>query len=144
MHELKGKRVFIVEDDATNMAVFAVTLRSSGATIIQDYWNTQVLDKLRQNMPIDVIILDLMLRHNLNGYQVYEELQAQPDLASIPVVIVSAADPTIEIPKAQAMGFAGFIGKPIQPFSFPQQIASCMNGVPVWYSRTGSFEDGHT
>jgi CheY-like chemotaxis protein len=141
MDELKGKRVFIIEDDPTNMAVFSVTLKRSGAVVLQDFWNTDSINMLQKRLPIDVIVLDLMLRHQMNGYAIFEELRADPELSKIPVVIVSAADPGIEIPKAQARGLAGFIGKPIRPYLFPTQIASCINGNPVWYSQHGTLED---
>lgn len=137
MDELKGKRVFIVEDDATNMAVNAVTLKRSGAVVIQDFWNTGVARNLRAHLPIDVILLDLMLRHDMNGYDIYDELQTDPELASIPVIAVSAADPGIEIPRARAKGLAGFIGKPIVPRLFAKQIADCIEGQEVWFAQNG-------
>ena len=39
MLKLRGKRIFIVEDNVTNLAVFATTLRQQGASVIQDAWN---------------------------------------------------------------------------------------------------------
>jgi CheY-like chemotaxis protein len=141
MNELTGKRIFIIEDDPTNMAVFAVTLKKSGASVIQDFWNTNSANMLFNRLPIDVILLDLMLRHHMNGYDIFDELQAHPELAKIPVIVVSAADPQVEIPKARAKGMAGFIGKPIRPHLFAKQIASCIDGEPVWYAQHGLLED---
>lgn len=140
-NELSGKRVFIVEDDLMNMAVNSAALRRSGATIIQDPLNINTIGKVEIQLPIDVILLDLMLRHNMNGYDIYDALKANPRLKDIPVIAVSAADPHIEIPKAQAKGFAGFIGKPIKPHHFAAQIASCMNGEAVWYALDQTMED---
>ncbi|MFW5748286.1 MAG: response regulator [Chloroflexota bacterium] len=141
MDELKGIHVFVVEDDPTNMAVNAVTLKRSGAKVTQDMWNVGAVDKLLERMPVDVILLDLMLRHNMNGYDIFNEIKAHPDLQAIPVIAVSAADPAIEIPKAKELGFAGFIGKPIRPHLFAGQIAACIAGKPVWYARNGVLED---
>ena len=137
MDELKGKRIFIVEDDHTNMAVNAVVLKSSGATIIQDPWTDNPIEKMKKYLPIDIVLLDLMLRHNLSGYDVFDKMQADPELANIPVVLVSASEPGIEIPVAKEKGFAGFIGKPVLPRLFPQQIAACLNGESVWYAQDG-------
>lgn len=135
MDELKGKHIFIIEDDPVNMAVNAVTLKKSGAHVTQDIWNTGAVENLLAHLPVDVILLDLMLRRNLNGYDIFREIKAHPALAGIPVVAVSAADPTIEIPKSQELGLAGFIGKPIHPFLFAKQIAACIRGEAVWYAR---------
>jgi two-component system cell cycle response regulator DivK len=132
MSDLQGKRIFIVEDDVTNMAVFVVSLKRSGAVVIQDPWNSQTIDLLTRYMPIDVILLDLMLRRGENGYDIYDRIKERPDLAHIPIVAVSAADPDIEIPRARAKGFAGFIAKPISLLDFPEQVATCISGQQVW------------
>ena len=141
MSKLNGKRIFIVEDDATNMAVNAVTLKRTGAIVIQDFWNSSVADMVRKHLPIDVILLDLMLRHDLNGYNIFDELQADPELSKIPVIAVSAADPGVEIPRAKEKGLVGFIGKPIVPRLFPIQIATCIEGGNVWYAQNAYLED---
>jgi len=140
-NELVGKRIFIIEDDMMNMAVNSAALRRSGATIIQDPLNINTINKLVIQLPIDVILLDLMLRHNMNGYDIFDAIRANPALREIPVIAVSAADPHIEIPKAKVKGLSGFIGKPIKPHWFAEQIASCMRGEPVWYAQDQALED---
>lgn len=143
MNELQGKRILIVEDNMTNMVVYAAVLKQTGATVIEDYWNTDTINNLLRHLPIDIILMDLMLRFDLSGYDIYDKLQRYPELADIPVVAVSAADPGIEIPKAKEKGFRGFIGKPIRPYLFSRQIAACMNGEEVWYAQQpGSLDSG--
>lgn len=137
---LKDKRILIVEDNVMNMAVYNALLRDSGAAIIQDFWNYDTLHMIERFMPIDVILLDLMLRKGISGYDTFDQIKANPKLAGVPVIAVSAADPGIEIPKTQAKGFDGFIGKPIDPVLFPQQIADCMSGKPVWHSQIALME----
>lgn len=137
MSDLNGKRIFIVEDDAGNMAVNAVVLKSSGATVFQDPWTDDPIPMMHRHLPLDIVLLDLMLRKDMSGYDVFEQMQADPELADIPVIIVSAADPDVEIPKAKAIGVAGFIGKPVLPRLFPKQIAACIDGDNVWYSQDG-------
>jgi CheY-like chemotaxis protein len=141
MESLKDKRILIVEDNVTNMAVYNVLLRNSGATILQDFWNFDTVNMLMRYLPVDVILMDLMLRHGTTGYDIFDKLKEHPKLMHIPVVAVSASDPGIEIPRAKAKGFAGFIGKPIDPVLFPQQIAECIAGKPVWYSQNGRMEN---
>lgn len=136
---LSNRRIVIVEDNVTNMAVYAVAFRMSGAITIQDPFNTNTLDRIKLNLPVDVILLDLMLRYNMTGYEIYDELQADPDLAGIPVIAISAADPSVEIPKAKAKGFAGFISKPIDPAKLVEQVAVCINGGEVWYTYEGTM-----
>lgn len=135
MQDLQGKRIFIVEDDVVNMAVFAATLRQTSAIIVQDAWNANTIDLLVRSLPVDVILLDLMLRFKVSGYDIYDKIKADTRLCNIPIVAVSASDPEIEIPKAKQKGFTGFIGKPIDVSQFPTQIAACMEGKQIWYAQ---------
>jgi CheY-like chemotaxis protein len=129
---LKGKRVFVVEDDVVNMAITAVLLKNQGAIVIQDAWNSGTPQLLRERLPVDTILLDLMLRHGASGYDIYSQIRADPQLAGIPIVAVSASDPHVEIPRAQMLGLDGFIGKPIDLHRFGEQVLSCLNHTSVW------------
>jgi two-component system, cell cycle response regulator DivK len=114
------------------MAVYSVMLNNNGATVIQDHWNSSTIALIKRTLPIDIILLDLMLRRGVSGYDIFDAIRADPELASIPVVAVSASDPEIEIPRAKSKGFAGFIGKPISLRDFPTQVAACINGEHLW------------
>jgi CheY-like chemotaxis protein len=135
---LNNKRIVIVEDNVTNMAVYSVAFKLSGAVTIQDPYNTNTLDRIKLSLPVDAILLDLMLRYNMTGYEIFDKLKADPALADIPVIAISAADPAIEIPKAKAKGFAGFIGKPIDPAKLVEQVAACINGEEIWFTYEGT------
>jgi CheY-like chemotaxis protein len=136
METLVGKRIAVVEDNVINLAVFATTLRQQGVTVIQDAWSTDTIELLARNLPIDLIVLDIMLRHGVSGYDIFDEIKKHPKLGHIPVVAVSSLDPESEIPKAKAKGFTGFISKPISHVEFPQHILAAMNGEKVWvFSR---------
>lgn len=134
MNALQGKRILVVDDDLTNLLVYNATLGRTGATVLQDLWTTDTVTELMKKLPVDLIVLDLMLRYNLDGYDVADKIRSHKVTKDIPVVIVSAADPGIEIPKAKARGLNGFIGKPISPTLFPQQLASILDGERVWYA----------
>ncbi len=132
MNKLKGKRIFIVEDNVVNLAVFATTLRKQGAIIIQDSRNLGTVNFLSEHLPIDLILMDLMLRRGISGYDVFDDIQTHPELKDIPVVAISALDPETQIPIAQEKGFAGFISKPISIVKFSDQLLTCMSGEKIW------------
>jgi CheY-like chemotaxis protein len=83
-------------------------------------------------MPIDAILLDLMLPHGRTGFEIFDEIRTAPQLNSVPVVLVTAADASATVPIAVEKGFAGFIAKPIDYTLFPRQIAAVINGESVW------------
>jgi CheY-like chemotaxis protein len=132
---LNGKRIFYVEDDVKNRAIAQMILEQAGATVGFERWGREdTLTKLRAFLPIDLILLDLMFPNNVTGYDIFDAIQRDLTLASIPIVAISASDPTIEIPRARQKGFKGFISKPINLKQFPLQIAGYMRGENLWYT----------
>jgi CheY-like chemotaxis protein len=129
---LEGKRIFIVEDDIMNLGVFNTCLSRSGAITLQDVFGYGIIEHILESLPIDLILLDIMLRQGISGYDVYDKIRKHPALMCIPVIAVTSLDPEIEIPKAQAKGFNGFISKPINIREFPQNLAKVLTGRAVW------------
>ncbi|MFK7804658.1 MAG: response regulator [Anaerolineae bacterium] len=130
---LKNKTIFIVEDDAFNLAIIRTLLRHQGAIVPFDHWGDNTITRIQKySTKIDMILLDLMLYDGISGHDIFKLIKEQPALSDIPVVAVSAADPGIEIPKTQAAGFNGFISKPIKPQIFPKQIVALLNGKEIW------------
>jgi CheY-like chemotaxis protein len=129
---LQGKRIFVVEDDPSNLAIITTILRRYGASVPFETWGSGTVDKLRSILPIDLILLDLALPRGLTGYDVFDAIKEVPDLKDIPVVLVTAADPTIEMVKARAKGINGFISKPLSYATFGKAIAAILDGEEVW------------
>ena len=129
---LSGKRIFVVEDDPSNLAIITTILRRHGASVPFETWGTGSVETLKMCLPIDLILLDLALPRGVSGYDVYDEIRSFPELADIPVVIVTAADPGIEMPVAREKGMNGFISKPLSYSTFGKSIASILNGNQVW------------
>ena len=126
---LENRRIFIVEDDAVNIAIAAYLLRQHGATVFQDRWGDQALKVIRDALPLDLILLDIQFPRGVSGFDIFEHLRNEPDLKQIPVVAVSASG---EMNRARDMGFAGYIAKPIMPYAFPRHLTKILDGTPVW------------
>lgn len=133
---LKDRRIFIVEDNAPNRIVFQLILGKHGAFLQTEQAGEEALKRLRTLNNLDLIVLDLMLRNEISGYDILEWVRTQPQFQSVPIVAVSASDPSSAIPLAQQKGFSGFIAKPIDNELFPQQIARIIAGEAVWDSGT--------
>ena len=131
---IQGKRILYIEDDMRNRGIVQIILRQAGADIHFERAGNlhHVMMALRTYHPIDLILLDLMFPGDLTGYDVYNAIQDIDTYANIPVVVVSASDPAIEIPKSKELGLTGFISKPISMVDFPKQIEQALNGEPVW------------
>jgi len=130
---LQGKRIFYVEDDLRNRAIIQMIVEKHGAKLNFERWGKEAIGKMRAVLPLDLILLDLMLPNNVSGYDIYDQLRQDEAFAGIPVAIVSASDPSMEMAKARQLGMNGFIAKPVDMELFPRQLASLMEGQQVWY-----------
>lgn len=130
---LKNKLIFIVEDNTQNRVVFQMALGLSGARVEFERWGPGSVNRLKMLRVVDLIILDLMLYAGTSGYDLFTEIRALPYYDKVPIVAVSAAEPSIALPKTRKMGFNGFIAKPIDDELFPKQIAQILGGEEIWY-----------
>jgi CheY-like chemotaxis protein len=130
---LNGKHVFIVEDNLQNRVIFQMSLMRHGAVVEFERWGKDALFRLQNSPPLDIIVLDLMLADGYSGFDIFEAIRALPKFDAVPIVAVSAMDPSVALPKTRAKGFSGFIAKPIDNRLFPQQLAQIIEGKAVWY-----------
>lgn len=131
---LRGKRIFIVEDNLQNRVVFTMALKPHGALIEFDRWGNNTINRLGALDRVDLIILDLMLPGGVSGYDVFYIIRNAPQYSAVPIIAVSAAEPAIALPKTQQHGFDGFIAKPIDDELFPRQVATIIDGGRVWFA----------
>jgi CheY-like chemotaxis protein len=104
--------VLVVDDDAAIRESLANVLGDEGYSVITAANGVDALAKLRAQVPSRpcVILLDLMMPV-MNGQQFYAEQQLDPQLASIPVVVISA-DSNV---KQKALHFGGeYLAKPVR------------------------------
>lgn len=132
---LKDKRIFMVEDNLANKAIQTLLLEQQGATVAIERWGRRTVEVILKQLPIDLIVLDLMFPHEVTGYEVFEAIRNVPELRHIPIVAVSASNPSEAIPKTKSAGFNGFISKPVDFDRFPTQIAEIIEGQLVWQAR---------
>jgi CheY-like chemotaxis protein len=133
---LTGKNIFIVEDDSFNRVVYLMSLGMQGGAHLEfDLWGRDTISKLKRGM-WDLIILDLMLGRSVSGFQVFKEIRQLDKFDSIPIIAISASEPSVSIPKARQMGFNGFISKPVKEDWIVEQIAQVIAGDDVWYDGT--------
>ena len=126
---LVGKKIFVIEDNVINFAVIRTTLQKAQVSAPYDNWGDTTLEKMRNYpFPLDMILLDLMLADGVSGYDVFDAIKEAPEFADIPIVCVSAADPNIEVPKAKAKGFDGYIAKPIRQHNFAKKLEMVLDG----------------
>jgi CheY-like chemotaxis protein len=134
---LNNRHIFIVEDNLENRVIFQMSLIKQGAIVDFERWGRDAVRRVKASSHIDLIVLDLMLKDGKSGLDLCDEIRALPRFASIPIVAVSAMDPSVAIPNIRTRKFNGFIAKPIDSRLFPKQIYALLEGQHVWYYGEG-------
>lgn len=68
--------------------------------------------RIREARP-DLVLLDVMLPE-VSGYQILQDVRAEPDLAGVRVLMMTARGSVVERRKGLALGADGFIAKPFE------------------------------
>lgn len=116
-------RVLVVDDDPSIRRMMIAALRREGYTFIEAANGREALEQMRQVHPT-VVILDLMMPM-VSGWDVLRERSSDPDLFSIPVIVVSA-NRTAELASAVDQGICAFLPKPFDINVLTSLVRSCI------------------
>jgi len=125
-------QVLVVEDNVPNFVLIARMLAFMGVQRCE--WKTsgwQVVQFADTLPRIDLILMDIRLPYE-DGYQALAKVRASERLKNTLVVAVTAEASDEQMTKARNSGFDGFLGKPLDPDRFPEQIKRILSGNPVW------------
>ena len=125
------KTVLVVEDNVSNFVLIA---RMLGFLGIHCEWKTsgyEVVEYADTLPQLDLILMDIRLPYE-DGYAALKKIRQTHHLSNIPVIAVTAEASQEQIQKARAAGFNGFLGKPLDPDKFPDQIQRIFQGESVW------------
>lgn len=115
-----AKHILVVEDNELNLKLFCDLLRAHGhqATAVRDP-REAVRTALAQRP--DLLITDIQLPH-LSGLDLIHAFRADPALAAVPVMAVTAyAEPGDE-ERTRAAGASAFVSKPISLVRFMEAV----------------------
>jgi signal transduction histidine kinase/DNA-binding response OmpR family regulator len=101
-------RVLVIDDDATVRDMIRRYLSREGFDVVTAAGGDEGISLARELMP-SVITLDVLMPGK-GGWSVLQALKADPELVSIPVVMISILD---EQQKGFALGASGYLNKPI-------------------------------
>jgi len=124
--------VLVVEDNVPNFVLIARMLAFMGVQRCE--WKTsgwQVVQFADTLPRIDLILMDIRLPYE-DGYQALQKIRANQRLKDTMVIAVTAEASEEQMQRAIDAGFDGFLGKPLDPDRFPDQIRRVLAGEPVW------------
>lgn len=104
--------LLIVDDHLDNVRSLSLLLSNSGYLVRKATSGEMALETIQVSKP-DLVLLDIRMPE-INGYEVCEQLKANPDTRDIPVIFLSASNDTDDKVQAFAVGGADYVTKPFQ------------------------------
>lgn len=109
-------KILIADDDPDYVLICRRILEAEGYEVLEAANGTQALEVMRQQRP-DLLLLDVMMTTTLEGVEISKELESDPDLKDIPVVMISSIATTEYAPEfpEERVPIEAWISKPLQP-----------------------------
>lgn len=116
--------LLIVDDNSVNRIMLSryTTRLGYQSTLVEN--GRQALEKLR-NDPFDLVLLDVQMPE-MDGYQVLEEMKAEPGLREIPVIMITAVDELESTVRCIELGAQDYLPKPFNPVLLRARLTACL------------------
>ena len=114
--------VILAEDDADIQLVARLALKRAGFDVRVVSNGAEAIAAARDRRP-DVILLDWMMSV-MDGPSACAALKADPDLAHVPVIFLTARSQESEIAQGLALGAIGYVTKPFDALTLGDKVRS--------------------
>ncbi|MDD5492436.1 MAG: response regulator [bacterium] len=92
-----AKKVLIIDDDAEYREATTTLLEAKGFEVITAENGEQGFEKAKSQVP-DIILLDVMMTHKSEGFDLARSLKQENKTKNVPVIIVSGVRKEMNLP----------------------------------------------
>ncbi|MDM8008629.1 MAG: response regulator, partial [Phycisphaerae bacterium] len=108
-----GKRALIVDDSRSARVILSRMLEQHGMAVDTAESAEQALEYLHQQRP-DVIFMDHLMP-GMDGFQAVQTIKADPQTATIPLMMYTSQEGELYVSQARALGAVGVLPKTVRP-----------------------------
>ncbi len=128
--QLAGKRLLIVDDNATYCEILSLQGQSWGMQTQQAQSGEEVLQLLRQGEQFDLAILDLLMPQ-MDGLTLATEIRRLENGKDLPLVMLTSLDKPENSAQILQANFAAFLNKPIKQSQLYDVLNQVLVGQPI-------------
>ncbi len=123
-----GKKLLLADDSVTIQKVVGISFASEDVELLIVDNGNDAVERTRAIRP-DVVLADVVMP-GLNGYEVCEALQADPDLRHIPVLLLTGTFESFDEKRAARCGAAGHVAKPFEAQALVDRVRALLARLP--------------
>src|SRR5690349_8502977 len=115
-----GSMVLIVDDEYIGRETLQSVLEGEGYQLEMAENGMQAIEKAKKLLP-DVILLDVMMP-GMTGFEVCQRIRSDPEIAEIPIIVLTALDDRESLLTALKSGADDFISKPFDRYELRARL----------------------
>lgn len=132
---LEDAIIVIVEDDDNSYLASVDLLKMSGAQAVYPCTSGSSTMELVEKLPkVDLFLVDIYMPGE-TGYELIKRIRSHPGFKESKVVALTASVMYDDIRRVKEAGFDSFIGKPVRPGRFADQVRKILAGEVLWEWR---------
>lgn len=123
------KKILAVDDERHIVRLVEVNLQRAGYQVVTAFDGREALEKVKSEKP-DLVVLDVMMPY-MDGFEVLKNLKADPVLAEIPVIMLTAKAQDADVFRGWQSGVDCYLTKPFNPMellTFVKRIFDSLGG----------------
>ena len=125
---MANELILIVEDNEKNLKLARDVLRFHGFRTVEAVDGESAVTMSLAHLPA-LILMDIQLP-GIDGIVAMQRIRADDRTKHIPTVALTASVMTGDRERFDKAGFDGFIAKPIEVKTFPDQVRACLGSRP--------------
>jgi CheY-like chemotaxis protein len=114
-------RILVVEDQDSIRRMIEALVQARGYKVTAASSGAKALD-VAMTEPPDLVLLDLMMPGQFDGFEVCRRLRADPTTRAIPIIVITAMDDDAARSRATEAGANAFYTKPFSPIALLKEI----------------------
>lgn len=123
------KKVMLVDDDADFVEIHKAVLEKNGYAVAVAYNGDECVKKTRQEKP-DLIVLDVMMATQSEGFNVSRDLRNSERTKNVPILMVTSINDTVPYkfePDDTWLPVDSFVEKPIEPEALLEKVNTMLS-----------------
>ena len=122
-----NKKILYIEDHPANRMLVRQVLEGAGFSVIEAIDGLSGIQVARQEKP-DLILMDINIP-GIDGHEAATRIKSLPELNDVPIVALTARVMAGDRERTLTAGCDGYIAKPINVDTLPQQVAEFLGGM---------------